>query len=113
MELGARELLTFATVLAGLATTWGVIRATVARIQDDLKGIQEEIQTLNIRLDKTESGDAVMKHQISVIGGILSPSNLENTAREAEALTNRMNACRRDVDTLMHMHNGKHSPVEK
>ena len=61
----------------------------------------------------TESGDAVMKHQISVIGGILSPGNLENTAREAEALTNRMNACRRDVDTLMHMHNGKHSPVEK
>ncbi len=113
MELGARELLTIGTVLCGLGGTWAVIKSTVARIQEDLKGIQEEIQTLNVRLDKTESGDAVMKHQISVIGGILSPSNLESTAREAEALTNRMNACRRDVDTLMHIHNGIHPPVEK
>ena len=113
MELGARELLTIGTVLCGLGGTWAVIKSTVARIQEDLKGIQEEIQTLNVRLDKTESGDAVMKHQISVIGGILSPNNLESTAREAEALTNRMNACRRDVDTLMHIHNGIHPPVEK
>jgi hypothetical protein len=113
LELGARELLTFATVLCGLAGTYAVIKSTVARILEDLKGIQEEIQTLNVRLDKTESGDAVMKHQISVIGNILSPSILEARAREAEALTNRMNACRRDVDTLMHMHNGKHFSVEK
>ncbi len=113
MELGLRELLTIGTVLAGLGGTWAVIKSTVARIQEDLKGIQDEIQSLNIRLDNTESGDAVMKHQISVIGGILSPGNLESTAREAEALTNRMNACRRDVDTLMHMHNGKHMSVEK
>lgn len=113
MELGARELLTIGTVLCGLGGTWAVIKSTVARIQEDLKGIQEEIQTLNVRLDKTESGDAVMKHQISVIGNILSPSILEARAREAEALTNRMNACRRDVDTLMHIHNGVHPPVEK
>ena len=111
MELGARELLTFATVLAGLAGTWGVIRATVARIQDDLKGIQDEIQTLNIRLDKTESGDAVMKHQISVIGGILSPSILESRAREAEGSQHRLTALRRDVDKLIAIHNGVHPKI--
>tara|TARA_R110002050_G_scaffold266112_2_gene407441 strand:- start:2910 stop:3260 length:351 start_codon:yes stop_codon:yes gene_type:complete len=113
MELGARELLTFATVLCGLAGTYAVIKSTVARILEDLKGIQDEIQTLNIRLDKTESGDAVMKHQISVIGGILSPSILESRAREAEASQHRLNALRRDVDKLITIHNGVHPSIGK
>ncbi len=106
-----RELLTIGTVLAGLAGTWAVIKSTVARIQEDLKGINEEIQTLNIRLDQTESGDAVMKHQIGVIGGILSPSILESRAREAEASQHRLNALRRDVDKLISIHNGIHPPI--
>ena len=42
MELGAREILTFATVLAGLAGTWAVIKSTVARILEDLKGINNK-----------------------------------------------------------------------
>ena len=55
MELGAREILTFATVLAGLAGTWAVIKSTVARIQEDLKVVNKEIASLNTRLDETGS----------------------------------------------------------
>ena len=98
-------------MLAGLAGTWAVIKSTVARIQEDLKGINEEIQSLNVRLDHTESGDAVMKHQIGVIGGILSPSILESRAREAEASQHRLNALRRDVDKLISIHNGVHPKI--
>ena len=111
MEFGARELLTFATVLAGLAGTWAVIKSTVARIQEDIKGVLKEISSLNTRLDATESGDAVMKHQVSVLGAMLSPDHQEAKAREVEALKYRINALRRDTDTLMHTHNGSHPPI--
>lgn len=112
MELGAREMLTFATVLCGLAGTWAVIKSTVARIQEDLKGVTEELASLNTRLDVTESGDAVMKHQLSVLGSMLSPSEMDARSRELEALQHRVNSLRRDCDQLIHTHNGRHIPVD-
>jgi|TARA_R110000744_G_scaffold90294_6_gene175366 hypothetical protein len=108
MEFGARELLTFATVLAGLAGTWAVIKSTVARIQEDLKLISKELVIINNRLDATESGDAVMKHQVSVLGGMLSPTEMEKRSRELESLQQRLAALRRDCDGLIKIHNGKH-----
>jgi|TARA_B100001750_G_C15426169_1_gene555624 chromosome segregation ATPase len=108
MELGAREILTFATVLAGLAGTWAVIKSTVARILEDLKGINEEIASLNSRLDTTESGDAVMQHQVKVLGSMLSPSEMASRSRELEGLQHRINALRRDVDNILKIHNGTH-----
>jgi len=108
MELGAREILTFATVLAGLAGTWAVIKSTVARILEDLKGINEEIASLNTRLDTTESGDAVMQNQVKVLGGMMSPKEMDERSRELEGLQHRVNALRRDMDSLLGMHNGTH-----
>ena len=67
MELGPKELLTIGVVLSGLAGTWAVIKATVARIQEDLKATGKEIDSLNARLDATESGDAVIKNQIMIL----------------------------------------------
>lgn len=113
MEFGARELLTFATVLAGLAGTWAVIKSTVARIQEDLKLVIKEIASLNMRLDATESGDAVMKHQVSVLGSMLSPSEMAARSRELEALQHRINALRRDTDNLMSIHNGSHPTTKE
>lgn len=111
MELGAREMLTFATVLCGLAGTWAVIKSTVARIQEDLKGVSEELASLNTRLDATESGDAVTKHQLNVLGGMLSPPEMAARSRELEGFLHRINALRRDTDSLMHIHNNVHPPV--
>jgi len=108
MELGAREILTFATVLAGLAGTWAVIKSTVARILEDLKLVQQEIASLNSRLDATESGDAVMQHQVRVLGSMLSPVEMASRSRELEGLQHRVNALRRDTDDLKHMHNNRH-----
>jgi|TARA_R110000851_G_scaffold26791_3_gene75558 hypothetical protein len=113
MELGAREILTFATVLAGLAGTWAVIKSTVARIQEDLKLVSQELASLNTRLDATESGDAVMKHQVSVLGSMLSPSEMAARSRELEALQHRVNALRRDTDNLLKIHNGRHPETKE
>ena len=105
-------MLTFATVLCGLAGTWAGIKSTVARIQEDLNGITSVLASLNTRLDATESGDAVMQHQVSVLGSMLSPSEMAARSRELEALQHRVNALRRDTDELKHIHNGKHPPVD-
>ncbi len=46
LELGPRELLTFGIVLAGIATTWGVLKATIRSIikqLDDMKENQTEL----------------------------------------------------------------------
>ena len=115
MELGAKELLTIGVVLSGLAGTWAVIKATVARIQEDLKSTNKEIASLNTRLDATESGDAVMRHQLSVLGSMLSPAEMDRRSRELEALQYRVTGLRRDVDAhrdeYLSAHNGAHPPT--
>jgi len=36
MELGVRELLTIATVIGGIAATWGLVRSQLGRAVQDL-----------------------------------------------------------------------------
>jgi hypothetical protein len=78
---------------------------------DDLMKVNKELEVIQARLDSSEAGEAVMKHQLGILGSMLSPDNQENKAREVEALHHRVNALRRDCDTLMHTHNGKHPPI--
>tara|TARA_R110002051_G_scaffold16776_1_gene50187 strand:- start:456 stop:791 length:336 start_codon:yes stop_codon:yes gene_type:complete len=111
MELGARELMTVGTVLCGLAATWGMVKGQIGRLMDDLGKANKELEIIQGRLDSSEAGEAVMKHQLGVLGSMLSPDNQESRAREAEALHHRVNALRRDCDTLMSTHNGVHPPV--
>tara|TARA_Y100000385_G_C12761829_1_gene495421 strand:- start:264 stop:599 length:336 start_codon:yes stop_codon:yes gene_type:complete len=111
MELGARELMTIGTVLCGLAATWGMVKGQIGRLMDDLMKANKELEVIQTRLDSSEAGEAVMKHQLSILGSMLSPDNQENKAREVEGLTHRCNSLRRDVDVLMKTHNGKHPPI--
>ena len=73
---------------------------------------KEELDVIQTRLDQVEASGAVMNHQLQILGGMLSPSNQEDKAREVEGLKHRCNSLRRDVDVLMKTHNGKHPPVE-
>jgi len=46
LELGPRELVTLATVLTGLAATWGVLKTTIRGIVSQLEGAKQvEYQT--------------------------------------------------------------------
>jgi predicted nucleic acid-binding Zn-ribbon protein len=108
MELGVRELMTIATVLSGLAATWGLVRGQIARLLEDLTKANDSITTLYTRLDQMESSDSVQKHQIRVIASMLSPEQREQRARELESLQHKVSSIRRDCDTLMSSHNGSH-----
>ena len=52
-----------------------------------------------------------MKHQLGVLGSMLSPSEMDTRSRELEALQHRVNALRRDTDNLLKIHNGSHQQV--
>jgi len=108
MELGVRELMTIATVLSGLAATWGLVRGQIARLLEDLTKANDSITTLYTRLDQMESSDSVQKHQIGIIASMLSPEQREQRARELESLQHKVSSIRRDCDTLMSSHNGSH-----
>ena len=111
MELGPRELLTFVTVLSGLAATWGMVRQQIARVQEDIQSIKSELAEINSRLDKAESSTAVFQHQISVLGGILSPKDLREQHRELANLQARLEVAEKRIENNSKMHNGTHPPV--
>ena len=54
LELGPRELLTFGIVLAGVATTWGVLKATIRSIINQLDGMKQNVTEIFTRIDKVE-----------------------------------------------------------
>ena len=108
MELGTRELVQFISIVATLAGAFAVVKSQLARVIEDLKAIQEEMHTINDRLDAIESGSAVFKHQVGVLGGILSPSNLDKQSREIAEVKKELAYLREASDRMYRMHNGNH-----
>jgi hypothetical protein len=115
MELGARELMTLATVLSGLAMTWGIVRAQISRLTDEYAALAKEIEEMNHRLDRTESSNAVTEHQLQVIGQIISPDRLRTQAeREASFMAEtreKILALELESKRMHSIHNGIHLPV--
>ena len=108
MELGARELVQFLSIVATLAASFAVVKSQLSRVIEDLKAIQKEMHTMNDRLDTIESGTAVFKHQVNVLGGILSPANLDRQSREIAEVKKELTYLRDAADRMYKMHNGTH-----
>ena len=108
MELGARELVQFISLVATLAGAFAVVKSQLARVIEDLKKVMSEMDLINQRLDAIESGSAVFKHQVNVLGGILSPSNLDRQSREIAEVKKELTYLREAADRLYKMHNGTH-----
>ena len=89
MELGARELLTFATVLAGLASTWAV---------------QHAIH----RADREAASQSVIEAKVHVLAGILSPANLAIQNRQIATVIAVVDSLKDEVKALRALHNGTH-----
>ena len=63
------------------------------------------------RLDTIESGSAVFRHQVGVLGNILSPANLDKQSREIAEVKKELTHLREASDRMYKMHNGKHGPI--
>ena len=115
MELGTRELVQFLSIVATLAASFAVVKSQLSRVIEDLKAVQREMETINDRLDNIESGSAVFKHQVGVLGGILSPSNLDRQSREITEVKGELQTIHKQLahlsdssERMYKMHNGVH-----
>ena len=114
LELGPRELVTLGTVLAGLAATWGVLKATIRSIVQQLDEAKIDLAKLNTRLDKVEARQAVALSAIDTMSkDILSPQILKQQSERDGAMMTRVDALEKSVNRLYIMHNGSHPPIDK
>ena len=111
LELGPRELLTFGIVLTGIATTWGVLKATIKSITATLDEVRLDLASLNQRLDKVEARQAVALSAIDTMSkDILSPQILKERSERDGAVSQRLSSIERELDNIHKMHNGTHPP---
>ena len=112
MELGARELLTFGTVLVGLASGWAMIKSQLAQAQRTITKMSKALQSIELRMDTVEAGEAVQRNQLKTITMILSPDSLKKSSERDGAIEERLKSLEREVTPVRRMHNDKHPKVE-
>jgi uncharacterized protein involved in exopolysaccharide biosynthesis len=113
VEFGARELLTFGTVLAGLASGWAMIKTQLLQAQRTITKLSKQLQGIETRMDKVESDKNVVQNQLGTISSILAPANLKKMSERDGAIEERLKALEREVAAQRHMHNDRHPQVEK
>ena len=112
MELGARELLTFGTVLVGLASGWAMIKSQLAQQRTQLSKLSKLLQNIELRMDKVESDKNVVQNQLGTITAILAPANLKKMSERDGAIEERLKSLERETAAQRSMHNDKHPKVE-
>ena len=114
LELGPRELLTLGTVLAGLAATWGVLKATIKSIVGQVDDIKDDVTKIYQQVDNQEAKQAVIQNSINIISkDILSPQILKKQSERDGKIDTKIDNIEMQIDRLYKMHNGKHPPVER
>ena len=112
LELGPRELLTLGTVLAGLAATWGVLKATIKSIVNQVNDIKSDVTKIYQQVDNQEASQAVMKNSIRIISeDILSPQILKAESERDGMIEARLKILEERIARLTTMHNGTHPPT--
>jgi len=100
-------LISLGSTLASLAGAFAVVRYQVGSILTTLIDVEKRLRAMDTRIDKAELTD----QRVSVLAGMLSPSERERAARELEGLKCMVTQLRKDVDHQLHIHNSKHIPV--
>ena len=114
LELGPRELLTLGTVLAGLAATWGVLKATIKSIVGQVDDIKSDVTKIYQQVDNQEATQAVLQNSIKIISqDILSPQILKTQSERDGRNEERIRMLEERMNRIVSMHNGKHPPTTK
>ena len=111
MELTGAHAMQGLMLVATIAGGYAVVKSQLARVIQDLAKINDELESVNKRLDAAESSTAVFKHQITVLGHILSPAQLEKQHREIADIHARVKVAEGRIASLSAMHNSKHPQV--
>ena len=100
-------LISLGSTLVSLAGAFAVVRYQVGSILATLADVEKRLRSMDTRIDKAELTD----QRVSVLAGMLSPSEREKSARELEHIVCTVAQLRKDVDHQLHIHNSKHIPV--
>jgi hypothetical protein len=111
MELTGAHAMQGLMLVATIAGGYAVVKSQLARVIQDLVKITKELDQINQRLDVAESSTAVFQHQITVLGHILSPAQLEKQHREIADMNARVKVAENRIASLSSMHNSKHPRV--
>ena len=112
MELGTRDLLTFATVLVGLGSGYAMIKTQLAMAQKTITKLSKLLQTIESRMDSVESDKNVVQNQLGTITAILAPANLKKMSERDGAIEERLKSLERETASQRSMHNDTHPKVE-
>ena len=137
MEIGARELIQFVTLVASLAGAFAVVKSQLGRAMQDLKTVSEEVEALKTainlnrredmsevygkisqldgRVDTVQSTEAVITSQLNTLRDISSVDRLETANRLTATMLADIKSLRRDVDAhraeYLSAHNGSHKYI--
>jgi len=111
MELTGAHAMQGLMLVATIAGGYAVVKSQLARVIQDLTKINDELESVNKRLDTAESSTAVFQHQITILGHILSPAQLEKQHREMADLMARVKVAESRINSNASMHNNKHPKV--
>jgi len=116
MELSLRELMQFGAIFVSLIGGVFTARLTIKALVQKVEALEEINKLQDIRLDKSESVDAVTDSKLKVLTEINSVANLERRNRELATMTATMEAnfklYDREIENLRHMHNHKHPRID-
>jgi len=116
MELGASHAIQGIMVLATVAGGYAVVKSNLSRVMHDLedhiKSAEDTREKFDARLDNAEQERGKIANQVMTLKGINSPTELKLLHRELEGLQKDVKWLTKQLDQLVHTHNGKHPPVE-
>jgi polyribonucleotide nucleotidyltransferase len=100
--------------LAGLAATWGVLKATIKSIVGQVDDIKSDVTKIYQQVDNQEATQAVLQNSIKIISqDILSPQILKTQSERDGRNEERIRMLEERMNRMVSMHNGKHPPTTK
>jgi len=100
-------LISLGSTLASLAGAFAVVRYQVKAIMDTLVDIEKRLRVMDTRIDKAELTD----QKVSVLAGMLSPSERDKAARETASMLSDIAYLKAEMTRMNKLHNGVHPPV--
>ena len=111
MQLTIEMIVSLGAMAASIGASFVVVRTKVQELEATLRTVVERLSALDTRLDQNDTATDLVSQRLSVISKMMDPDARERLHRSLERLTVEAETIRRDVNTLQHMHNGKHPPV--
>ena len=99
-------------MLVSVVSSFVVVKTRLGDLESDLREVSTKLAALDTRLDKNDTSTNLVGQRLDVLSGMNSPSERERLHRGLERHQAELEHLRRDVDKLIHIHNGKHGPVE-